>query len=116
VYEFDRQWFGDGPPSNLPRPGELDAPDLGGDASPNVADAFEALLAAEQTPAPPPEPLPQEASLSDDVVDRIASRVAERLSEGVFMDMVSQIVRSVAERLVREEIARIRAKAEAPES
>jgi hypothetical protein len=75
-----------------------------------VADAFESLLAAEQG-TPPPRPATA-AGVSDVVVDRIATRVAERLSEGVFIDIVTQIVTAVAERLVREEIARIRAKVE----
>lgn len=73
-----------------------------------VADAFSALLAVEQGEAvagpvriamgsPRPE-------LSDEVIDEIARRVAERLGPEAVRDIVSQ----VTERLVREEIERIR--------
>jgi hypothetical protein len=51
-------------------------------------------------------------SLSDDAVDRIAARVAERLASGALLDRFSAIVNNVSERLVRDEIARIRATAQ----
>jgi CheY-like chemotaxis protein len=75
-----------------------------------VTDAFEAVFTTE--PAAETSRPAASHGVSDAVVERIATRVAERLSEGVFIDIVTQIVTSVAERLVREEIARIRKKAE----
>jgi CheY-like chemotaxis protein len=98
-------------PVHRTEPGAPVAPDAPS-APVHVADAFEALFAQEQGVTPPPPPRATLA-ISDDVVERIAERVAERLSEGVLLDTVTQIVTPVAERLVREEIARIRAKAEA---
>jgi DNA-binding response OmpR family regulator len=76
-----------------------------------VADAFETLLAAEQG-QPPPEHRPA-VDLTDDVIERIAARVAERLSQDVLIDRVSEIVSAVSERLVKEEIAKIRSAAQA---
>jgi hypothetical protein len=76
-----------------------------------VADAFESLLAEEQGETPPP-PAPV-IEISDEVIERIALRVAEHLTEGMLIDTVSHIVGAVSERLVREEIARIRAAAQA---
>jgi CheY-like chemotaxis protein len=129
VYEVDRDWFADPPealeaepiaPEHDTTPGAPDLPwhrtapaapgaPLAPVAPGRVADAFEALLAGEQS-VPVARPAP--VGVSDAVVDRIATRVAEQLSEGVFIDIVTQIVTVVAERLVREEIGRIRAKAE----
>ena len=86
-----------------------------------VADAFERLLAVEQgelVPAPEPEPIPGPAPegtfgpLSDQEIDRIALRVAERLGSTPFAADVHRIVADVSERLVREEIQRIRLAAE----
>jgi CheY-like chemotaxis protein len=82
-------------------------------ASTTLADAFSALLAVEQgetgavpvrlitAAAPAPE-------LTEELIDKIARRVAERLAPDVVRDVVSQVVSEVAERLVRDEIARIR--------
>ena len=82
----------------------------------SVADAFDQLLAAEQGEAPQPADAAHGQApvieISDEVIDRIAVRVAERLSEGVLIDTVTHIVREVSERLVREEIARIRSAAQ----
>jgi CheY-like chemotaxis protein len=81
-----------------------------------VADSFHALLGDEQ-PRPQPQMVSPAAAqplvVSDEVVERIAARVAERLSEGVFVDTVRRVVEDVAERLVREEIERIRARVNA---
>jgi two-component system cell cycle response regulator DivK len=77
-----------------------------------IADAFEALLAieeeqrkfaeaAEQAAAQPP-------AMTDAVLDDIAARVVERLSPEVHNELVTRIVSEVAERLVRQEIERIR--------
>ena len=79
-------------------------------ASP-VADAFESLLAAEQGEVLPPQAPTIE--ITDEVIERIAIRVAERLTQSLLMDKVTDIVSAATERLVKEEIARIRAAAEA---
>ena len=87
---------------------------------PSVADAFAAILSAEQTgvrpewplpkPAePPPPPAPAEPVITDDVIERIARRVIEQLSDQVVRETVAQITSETAERLVREEIERIKA-------
>lgn len=85
-----------------------------------VADAFAHLLAVEQgelvaAPEPGPEMTPAPAAagtLSDADVDRIALRVAERLGSTTFAADVQRIVADVSERLIREEIQRIRQAAE----
>jgi CheY-like chemotaxis protein len=77
---------------------------------PPLADAFAALLAAEKGgtlsagtrwPAPSSSP----AVVNDAMIESITCRVLERLSDAV----VRQTVSDIAERLVREEIERIRA-------
>jgi len=77
-----------------------------------IADVFSALFAAEQgepdaTPirlaAPPAAP-----SVTDELVEEVTRRVLQRLAPNAAHDVVSQIVSEVAERLVREEIARIK--------
>jgi CheY-like chemotaxis protein len=70
---------------------------------PSLAEAFAALLAAEQGKVPPPPPI-NETALRDDVVEQVTRRVIERMTDTV----VRQSVLDVAERLVREEIARIK--------
>jgi CheY-like chemotaxis protein len=79
---------------------------------PSIGDAFAALLAAEQTdltaalstwPAPAPSPL------DDQALDRIARRVVEQLSDRVVREAVGEIVSATAERLVREEIDKLKA-------
>ena len=79
-----------------------------------VADAFERLLAVEQgelVPAPEPEPAAA-GPLSDEEIDRIARRVAERIGSTQLAADIQRIVADVSERLVREEIQRIRQAAE----
>ena len=81
-----------------------------------IADAFSALFAVEQgepgampvrlTPA---EPRPV---VTDELVAEITERVLQRLAPDAARDVVARVVSEVAERLVREEIARIKAKAE----
>lgn len=85
-----------------------------------AADAFAALLAEEQGETPPPPPAPPPLDLSDEALNRLAERVArqladkvaERLLHGLFEGSLRQTVNEVSERLVREEIARIRAAAQ----
>ncbi len=87
-----------------------------------IADAFSALLAAEQGEggAPPPRlagngtPSPV---VTDTMIDDVARRVIQRLALGSsdqMQAMVKEIVSSVAERLVREEIDRIRRQGAGP--
>jgi CheY-like chemotaxis protein len=84
-------------------------------AFPPLAEAFAALLAAEQS-APPPSAAPLwpaapslPAAVTDDLVEQVTRQVLERLSDRVLRETVSERVSNVAERLVREEIERIRA-------
>jgi hypothetical protein len=81
-----------------------------------IADAFTALLAAEQgdTAAAPPRLAGNGSSpavVTDAMVDDVAKRVIQKLALGSsdqMQSIVKQIVSDVAERLVREEIDRIR--------
>jgi CheY-like chemotaxis protein len=82
-----------------------------------ILDAFHALLAMEQgeprpamrSPGPPAPP----AVVTDELVDEVTRRVVERLAPNAARDLVKQIVAEVAERLIREEIAHIKAAADA---
>jgi hypothetical protein len=84
-----------------------------------IADAFSALLAAEQgEPGAAPPRLAGNGSaapvVTDTMIDDVAKRVIQRLALGSsdqMQAMVKEIVSSVAERLVREEIDRIRGQA-----
>ena len=83
-------------------------------ALPALADAFAALLAAEEGeelpadapawPATAPGPLDTDA-----LVEEVARRVLGRLSDQVVRDTVAGIVSKVAEQLVRDEIDKIKA-------
>jgi hypothetical protein len=90
-------------------------------ALPPLADAFAAILAAEQHEgAPAAEPVwpaapaaaPAGAALSEADVDAVARRVLEQLSDSVVRETVADLVSRVAERLVREEIERIKSSIE----
>jgi CheY-like chemotaxis protein len=80
----------------------------------SLADAFAALLAAEQTGSARPFPagwqVPQPGGgvISEALVDEIVRRVLERISHQMVRETVSEVVLDVAERLVREEIERIK--------
>jgi hypothetical protein len=79
-----------------------------------MADAFVALLAAEQGEtltipgvlAPPPAAGP--ITITDELIERVSDRVLNRLNDAVVRDTVRDTVSRVAERLVREEIDRIK--------
>jgi CheY-like chemotaxis protein len=73
--------------------------------APSLVDAFAALLSAEQRVQISPSAAPggQAPAISDQVVDEIAQRVLARLA-----DQTRPTVLDVAERLVREEIERIK--------
>ena len=74
--------------------------------APTLAEAFAALLAAEQGKIPPP-PSINETALREDVIEQVTRSVIERMTHSA----VREIVVDVAERLVREEIARIKSSA-----
>lgn len=82
--------------------------DVPAEPGPTLAEAFAALLAAERgqpfAPGARPQP-PAAPPVSDEVVERIVRRVVAEMAEGAVRDTVLD----VAERLVREEIARIKA-------
>ena len=81
---------------------------------PALADAFAAILAAEEhesgSTAMPEWPLAAAAAVVDDqLVEDVTRRVLNRLSDQVLRDTVADIVSRLAERLVRDEIERIKA-------
>jgi len=91
-------------------------------ASPAVAalplpDAFAALLDAEREQGPERAADGPEAAMvllpgtavTAAFVDEVARRVIERLGEPAFREVVKEVVSSIAERLIREEIGRIKA-------
>jgi hypothetical protein len=99
------------PPAPAAASGSLEAPA----GRSIIADAFSALFAAEQgEPGAVPVRLGGNGSapvITDAVIDDVARRVIQRLALGSSDQMqtvVKEIVSSVAERLVREEIDRIR--------
>jgi hypothetical protein len=104
-----------------PRPATPAAPETPpvAPSGPNlpVADRFAILLAVEQgeavMPTETPEPPPGDRhALTDAEIDRLAVRVAERLAAAPLAADVQRIVAEVSERLVKEEIERIRKAAE----
>jgi CheY-like chemotaxis protein len=79
-----------------------------------IADAFSALLALE-TGEPGATPVrlttaPAQPAVTDALVEELTRRVLQRLAPDSARAVVADIVSEVAERLVREEIARIRGK------
>jgi hypothetical protein len=91
------------------------APPAPGASDPWLADAFDLLLAEEQGEAPATL-YGGTYGLSEADLDRIAVRVVDRLTRGQMGDAFTRIVTDVSERLVREEIARIRGSAAPPAS
>jgi hypothetical protein len=86
-----------------------------GDAEPGAtvfADTFAALLAIEEgTPVATPArlvPAESEPRITDALVEAVTDRVVQRLAPEVARAMVVDVVSEIAERLVKEEIARIR--------
>ena len=72
---------------------------------PHLADAFAALLAAEEGhPIPQTVALPETALMSDETIEEIVRRVIARMAD----DSMRRLVVETAERLVREEIDRIK--------
>jgi CheY-like chemotaxis protein len=123
-----------------PEPERATAPRMPDTVAPmpgrGVADDFAALLAFEQgehphppvhQPAPAPAPVIVQAAppeITDAMLEQIADRVAERLNAGslgdqlreamtaTIRDTVRAVVSETSERLVRDEIARVKAQAE----
>jgi CheY-like chemotaxis protein len=93
----------------VPSAPPLEVPLKNSPTLPPLADAFAALLAAEKggtmSPGAAWPAVPSSPAASDEMIESIARRVLERLSDAV----VRQTVSDIAERLVREEIERIRA-------
>ncbi len=77
-----------------------------------LAALFGLLLAVEQGDANPGSirtaPTHRPTEIADELVDRVTRRVLERLAPDTVRDVVEDIVSAVAERLVREEIDRIK--------
>jgi len=97
-----------------PPPVQQVEPHVEGDAGRAVADAFSALLAVEQgEPGARPVRLTVHAApeITEELIEQVTSRVVARLGHGALRDVVADVVSAVAERLVREEIERIRNKA-----
>jgi CheY-like chemotaxis protein len=99
--------------------GRKDGPDVASGVSRKgdrtvIADAFSALIALEQgEPGAKPVRLTTESAqpvITDALIDEVARRVLERLAPDAARDVVVQVVSEIAERLVREEIARIRSR------
>jgi CheY-like chemotaxis protein len=86
---------------------------------PPMADAFAAILDAEQHErmpalgtawqAPLPAPSNGGGPPSEEAIDEITRRVLARLSDRVVREAVADAISSIAERLVRDEIERIKA-------
>jgi CheY-like chemotaxis protein len=88
---------------------------------PALAEAFTALLQAEQSASQGPETpktaepvstvpaASEDLRITDELIDRVATRVLERLSDRVVRETVVDLVSSISERLIREEIERIKA-------
>ena len=90
------------------------APATPADGGNVILDAFHALLAMEQgepRPAVRAHAPAAPATITDELVDEVTRRVLERLAPNAARDLVRQVVAEVAERLIREEISRIRAAA-----
>jgi hypothetical protein len=87
---------------------------------PELAEAFAALITTApsetiglqlQAATPFASPLTTfspDAQISDELVDRVAARVLERMSDQALRETIVGLVSSTAERLVREEIERIK--------
>jgi CheY-like chemotaxis protein len=80
---------------------------------PPLADAFAAILAAEQAgPASPAAAWPATVTIgavvTEDLIEQVTRRVLERLSDRIVRETAAEIVTAVAERLVREEIEKLK--------
>jgi CheY-like chemotaxis protein len=93
------------------------------DHRPMLVDAFSALLAAEESesadpdaamqsllppPAPPAPVIPPTIVVSEEIVEKVVRRVLEEMSGQALRETVAEVTASTAERLILEEIARIK--------
>jgi CheY-like chemotaxis protein len=93
-------------PASSARPPVREAAPIPTTPLPTLAEAFAALLAAEKG-QPVSAPTLTRDGVDDDVVEQVTRRVIERLGDAAVRD----VVLDVAERLVKEEIARIKSNA-----
>ena len=81
-------------------------------ARPTLTEAFAALLAAERSPEsyqrPTPLPPAAPAMPTDELIELATRRVLQQLSDTIHRETVATIVQTTTERLVREEIERIK--------
>lgn len=121
-FNVDEEWSHEEPPAGSTRDardGDADAHGAlpagrGAAESFLPADAFALLLAEEQGEAVPALAAPSlelSGSAIELIADRVADRIADRLAEGVLGESLRRTVADVSERLVREEIQRIRSTA-----
>lgn len=100
------------PPAETRQPAppvETGQPMAPAEPSGRLAEAFTTLLAVERGELP--ASALEEATgtpITEELVDRLARRVAERLADGAVRELAADIVSRTAERLVREEIDRIK--------
>jgi CheY-like chemotaxis protein len=101
------------PPAAVARPAMLHA--VAKPASlPPLADAFAALLAAEQNDPMPvaapvwPATVASAPAITDDLIEDVTRRVLDRLTDRVVRETVADVASALAERLVREEIEKIK--------
>lgn len=80
-------------------------------AAPSLAGAFSAILAEERGEGPAAVRPGTDAAVSDAMVEAIARRVVAHLTDKVLREEVTARVLEVAERMIAEEIARIKADA-----
>lgn len=71
---------------------------------PSLANAFSALLAAERA-QPPARTLASSAMLSEGAIEDVVKRVLARMTD----EAVQKVVLDAAERIIREEIERLKA-------
>lgn len=81
---------------------------------PEVPQVLQVPLVQDAHDAAPAEPAAPAAPAQPDGLDALAGLVIQRLSQSPLPDSLARIVTEVSERLVREEIARIREKAKTP--
>jgi CheY-like chemotaxis protein len=107
------QSFGEPPAAPRPTPPTVS----GAPTFPPLEQAFEALLAAEQSTGSPafapawpsaPEVVAPPPIDTDAVVAEVSARVLEQLTDRVVRERVGEIVAQIAERLIREEIEKIK--------
>lgn len=94
---------GSPPPSTTPAPA---------DSPSTLADVFVTLLAEEQGEVQRMAPSPRVAGPNQDLVEQVTRQVIARLADDSIREIVREVVRTVASQLVREEMDRLRAKAD----